>query len=270
MWNAGGTSTPAAATTKLSSRGTSTDGARRRPPTACRRPPDRRLPGASTAAMVTMLFDQADQRDPTHGRRRIVLVDGANHQLERRGKKGEHRSAGPVDLLVAAAAEEAELTLLHYDRDFETIARTTGQPVRMIESQAVTPARPHGLRASLSPTALSEAARHRRRPAPLIDHRVHLPPPAGQWTRRSPGRTCDSSRPAGVPNSASNPSLAPPAEPYPCAGEHVSAGQTDSNQRLVPVSTVPMSGLPRHGEPWRAGRRQPLGLPRPPPRRIRP
>ncbi|GAA3616004.1 PIN domain nuclease [Streptomyces chitinivorans] len=47
--------------------------------------------------------------------------------------KGEHRSAGPVDLLVAAAAEEAELTLLHYDRDFETIARTTGQPVRMID-----------------------------------------------------------------------------------------------------------------------------------------
>ncbi|WP_217161911.1 PIN domain nuclease [Streptomyces sp. AC512_CC834] len=47
--------------------------------------------------------------------------------------KGEHRSAGPVDLLVAAAAEEAGLTLVHYDRDFETIARTTGQPVRMID-----------------------------------------------------------------------------------------------------------------------------------------
>ncbi|MDQ4026307.1 MAG: PIN domain nuclease, partial [Actinomycetota bacterium] len=47
--------------------------------------------------------------------------------------KGEHRSAGPVDLLVAAAAEEAGLTLLHYDRDFDTVARTTGQPVRMID-----------------------------------------------------------------------------------------------------------------------------------------
>ncbi|MEU0208595.1 PIN domain nuclease [Streptomyces canus] len=47
--------------------------------------------------------------------------------------KGEHRSAGPVDLMVAAAAEEAGLTLLHFDRDFETIARTTGQPVRMID-----------------------------------------------------------------------------------------------------------------------------------------
>jgi predicted nucleic acid-binding protein len=47
--------------------------------------------------------------------------------------KGEHRSAGAVDLLVAAAAEEAGLTLLHHDRDFETIARVTGQPVRMLD-----------------------------------------------------------------------------------------------------------------------------------------
>ncbi|MEU0577738.1 PIN domain nuclease [Streptomyces griseoincarnatus] len=47
--------------------------------------------------------------------------------------KGEHRSAGAVDLLVAAVAEEAGLTLLHHDRDFETIARATGQPVRMID-----------------------------------------------------------------------------------------------------------------------------------------
>lgn len=40
--------------------------------------------------------------------------------------KGEHRSADPVDLLVAAA-EQAGLTLLPYDRDVETIARATGQ-----------------------------------------------------------------------------------------------------------------------------------------------
>ncbi|MFI1103436.1 PIN domain nuclease [Streptomyces melanogenes] len=47
--------------------------------------------------------------------------------------KGEHRSAGAVDLLLAAVAEEAGLTLLHYDQDFETIARTTSQPVRRID-----------------------------------------------------------------------------------------------------------------------------------------
>ena len=63
--------------------------------------------------------------DGTYRRSRIVQ--------EQLTTKGEHRSAGPVDLLVAAAAEEAGLTLLHFDRDFEAIARTTGQPVRMID-----------------------------------------------------------------------------------------------------------------------------------------
>ncbi|MFI9031186.1 PIN domain nuclease [Streptomyces sp. NPDC053560] len=47
--------------------------------------------------------------------------------------KGEHRSAGPIDLLVAAVAEQSDLTLLHYDRGFDTIARATGQPVRIID-----------------------------------------------------------------------------------------------------------------------------------------
>ncbi|MFJ9175319.1 PIN domain nuclease [Streptomyces sp. NPDC102360] len=45
---------------------------------------------------------------------------------------GEHRSAGPVDLLVAAVAEPAGLALLHCDRDFETIARHTGQPTILL------------------------------------------------------------------------------------------------------------------------------------------
>jgi hypothetical protein len=36
------------------------------------------------------------------------------------------------DLLVAAAAEEAGLVLLHYDSDFDFIARATGQPCQWI------------------------------------------------------------------------------------------------------------------------------------------
>jgi predicted nucleic acid-binding protein len=44
--------------------------------------------------------------------------------------QGQHRSAGPVDLIVAATAELHGLTLLHHDRDFGIIARVTGQPVR--------------------------------------------------------------------------------------------------------------------------------------------
>jgi predicted nucleic acid-binding protein len=43
---------------------------------------------------------------------------------------GQHRSAGPVDLIVAATAELHGLTLLHHDRDFDVIARVTGQPLR--------------------------------------------------------------------------------------------------------------------------------------------
>ncbi|WP_333767515.1 PIN domain nuclease [Streptomyces sp. IBSBF 2435] len=45
-------------------------------------------------------------------------------------RKGQHRSAGPVDLVVAATAELQGLTLLHRDRDFECIAAVTGQPLQ--------------------------------------------------------------------------------------------------------------------------------------------
>jgi predicted nucleic acid-binding protein len=41
--------------------------------------------------------------------------------------RGSHRSASAVDLLVAAAAELSQLTLLHYDRDFDQVVLATGQ-----------------------------------------------------------------------------------------------------------------------------------------------
>ncbi|TDV39745.1 PIN domain nuclease [Actinophytocola oryzae] len=44
--------------------------------------------------------------------------------------KGQHRSAGPVDLVVAATAELQGLTLLHRDHDFERIAAVTGQALQ--------------------------------------------------------------------------------------------------------------------------------------------
>jgi len=46
--------------------------------------------------------------------------------------RGAHRSAGPVDLLVAATAELHALVLLHYDRDFERVAEVTGQPTQWL------------------------------------------------------------------------------------------------------------------------------------------
>ena len=41
-----------------------------------------------------------------------------------------HRRVRLADLLIAAAAERAELPVLHYDRHFELIASVTGQEVR--------------------------------------------------------------------------------------------------------------------------------------------
>ena len=43
-----------------------------------------------------------------------------------------HRRVPLSDLLVAAAAERAELPLVHYDRHFDLIAEVTGQPVRAL------------------------------------------------------------------------------------------------------------------------------------------
>jgi predicted nucleic acid-binding protein len=47
-------------------------------------------------------------------------------------RRGEHRSAGAVDLLIAATAERHQLIVLTEDRDFETVAAVTGQPVRRV------------------------------------------------------------------------------------------------------------------------------------------
>jgi predicted nucleic acid-binding protein len=46
-------------------------------------------------------------------------------------KSGRHRVPIP-DLLVAAAAETAGLTVLHYDSDYDTIASVTGQPTEWV------------------------------------------------------------------------------------------------------------------------------------------
>jgi predicted nucleic acid-binding protein len=45
---------------------------------------------------------------------------------------GQHRAASIPDLLIAAAAELAGLTVLHDDKDFELIADVTGQPVERL------------------------------------------------------------------------------------------------------------------------------------------
>lgn len=45
---------------------------------------------------------------------------------------GQHRAASIPDLLIAATAEKAGLTVLAVDKDFELIAEITGQPVERL------------------------------------------------------------------------------------------------------------------------------------------
>lgn len=50
-------------------------------------------------------------------------------------ERGQHRSASIPDLLVAAIAELAQLTVLHLDKDFELVAQVTGQPVERLATE---------------------------------------------------------------------------------------------------------------------------------------
>lgn len=49
-------------------------------------------------------------------------------------ERGHHRAVAIPDLIVAATAELAHLTLLHIDKDFELIAEVTGQAVERLQA----------------------------------------------------------------------------------------------------------------------------------------
>lgn len=46
--------------------------------------------------------------------------------------RGQHRAPSVPDLMIAATAELAGLTVLHVDKDFELIAEVTGQPLERL------------------------------------------------------------------------------------------------------------------------------------------
>jgi len=46
--------------------------------------------------------------------------------------QGRHRAPSIRDLMIAALAELASLTVLHLDKDFDLIAEVTGQPVERL------------------------------------------------------------------------------------------------------------------------------------------
>lgn len=48
-------------------------------------------------------------------------------------ERGQHRAPSIPDLLIAATAERAGLTVLHLDKDFDLISDLTGQPTQRLE-----------------------------------------------------------------------------------------------------------------------------------------
>ncbi len=46
--------------------------------------------------------------------------------------RGQHRAVRVPDLVVAAIADIEELTILHYDADFDLIAAVTSQPIEWV------------------------------------------------------------------------------------------------------------------------------------------
>lgn len=52
---------------------------------------------------------------------------------------GQVRAVGFPDLLIAAVAERERVTVLHYDSDFDLVARVTGQQVQWVVPRGTVP-----------------------------------------------------------------------------------------------------------------------------------
>jgi predicted nucleic acid-binding protein len=68
-----------------------------------------------------------------------VVLDRAVEVQDALAARSQQRGAKIADLLVAAAAEAAQLVVLHYDRDFDLIASVTGQPTEWIVPAGAVP-----------------------------------------------------------------------------------------------------------------------------------
>lgn len=61
-----------------------------------------------------------------------AIEDRAVEVLTLLADRGQHRAPSIPDLIIAAAAELAGLTVLHVDKDFDIIADITGQPLERL------------------------------------------------------------------------------------------------------------------------------------------
>jgi predicted nucleic acid-binding protein len=63
-----------------------------------------------------------------------AIEDRAVEVLTLLADRGQHRAPSIPDLIIAATAELAGLTVLHLDKGFEVIAQITGQPVERLST----------------------------------------------------------------------------------------------------------------------------------------
>ncbi len=61
-----------------------------------------------------------------------AIEDRAVEVLALLADRGQHRAPSVPDLIIAAAAELAALTVLYLDKDFDLIAEITGQPMERL------------------------------------------------------------------------------------------------------------------------------------------
>jgi predicted nucleic acid-binding protein len=61
-----------------------------------------------------------------------AIEDRAVEILTLLADRGQHRAPSVPDLIIAATAELAGLTILHLDKDFEVIAEISGQPIERL------------------------------------------------------------------------------------------------------------------------------------------
>jgi len=61
-----------------------------------------------------------------------AIEDRAVETLALLADRGQHRAPSLPDLIIAATAELAGLTVLHLDKDFDLIADITGQPMERL------------------------------------------------------------------------------------------------------------------------------------------
>ena len=59
--------------------------------------------------------------------------------MEALALRGQHRAVGLPDLLIAAVAERAQVTVLHYDADYDLVAAVTGQSTQWVIPRASVP-----------------------------------------------------------------------------------------------------------------------------------